>query len=119
MDTNTLLSVGAAVLAFIIMRQVLLSGAKRISGAEARKLVEGGALLVDVRTPHEFAQGKIKGSKNIPLQAIGNRLNDFGKTDQPIVLCCKSGSRSAMAARTLKGAGYTKLYNLGGWQNWG
>jgi rhodanese-related sulfurtransferase len=118
MDMNNLIAIAVGIVLIIIVRKVLMGGAPRVSGAEARKLVEEGAMLVDVRSPHEFASGKIKGSKNIPVQAISNRIAEFGPVDKPIVLCCQSGARSAMAARTLKGAGYKKLYNLGGWQNW-
>lgn len=118
MDVNLLVGiVGALVVAFFL-RPLLFRGAAAISGAEAKKLVKEGALLVDVRSPAEFAQGNIKGSKNIPLQELPKRLKDFGPANRTIVVCCQSGMRSSMAARALKRAGYARVFNLGGWQNW-
>ena len=89
-----------------------------ISSADARKLVAEGARLVDVRTPGEFAAGHVEGARNIPVSEISRRTKELGPTDRPIVLYCASGSRSAMAKRTLRGAGYSKVYNLGSMRNW-
>ena len=93
------------------------AGVKRISGAEAKQLVAKGALLVDVRTPAEFSQGKIMGSKNIPLQDLDRRYAELGSKERPVILCCASGARSAMAGRKLKAAGYD-VRNLGSFRNY-
>ncbi|HNM27966.1 MAG TPA: rhodanese-like domain-containing protein, partial [Saprospiraceae bacterium] len=53
--------------------------------------------VVDVRTPGEFAGGHVPGSVNIPLNLVPERLEDFRKMKQPIVLCCASGGRSGQA----------------------
>lgn len=74
-------------------------------------------LLVDVRTPDEFASGHIEGAVNIPLDALSSRLNEIPR-DQPVVVYCRSGSRSAQAARLLSGAGYTQVRDLGGITAW-
>ncbi|MDX2140203.1 MAG: rhodanese-like domain-containing protein [Chloroflexota bacterium] len=74
-------------------------------------------ILVDVRTPEEYAEGHIAGSVNIPLQGLENRLSEF-PTDRPIVVYCRSGNRSAQAATILQGAGFTPVYDLGGIIDW-
>lgn len=117
-DIQQLLIYAAVFIGFtVLIRTLMGAGVKRISGAEAKQLVAKGALLVDVRTPAEFSQGKIKGSKNIPLQQVEQRLKEFGATDRPVVVCCASGARSAMAGRKLKAAGYD-VRNLGSYRNY-
>lgn len=74
-------------------------------------------LLVDVRTPEEFATGHIAGAVNISLQSLPQRMDSLPK-DQPIVLYCRSGNRSNTAAQMLARAGYTQVYDLGGIIDW-
>jgi phage shock protein E len=74
-------------------------------------------LLIDVRTPEEFASGHIDGSVNIPVEEMHGRLDDI-PGDAPIVVYCRSGNRSAAAARILTDAGYAPVYDLGGIQDW-
>ncbi len=78
-------------------------------------------LLVDVRTPEEFAGGHIAGAVNIPLQSLAQRMDEIPQ-DEPAVLYCRSGNRSATAGKMLAQAGYTDVYDLGGiiaWQSQG
>jgi phage shock protein E len=89
----------------------------QIPGEEAKKLVSDGALLVDVRTDGEFAAGHLETAKNIPLHSLGGRLSELPK-NRSIVLYCQSGARSARAASILKGAGFEKVYDLGGMSRW-
>jgi rhodanese-related sulfurtransferase len=79
--------------------------------------VDSPHFLLDVRTPEEFAGGYIDGAVNISLQELADRLNDVPK-DQPVVLYCRSGNRSAQAADLLREAGYTQVYDLGGVIQW-
>lgn len=83
------------------------------------QFAEAGAehLLIDVRTPEEFAGGHIEGAVNIPVDALASRLSEV-PAGQPIVLYCRSGNRSATASRILVDAGYTGIYDLGGLQGW-
>lgn len=74
-------------------------------------------LLIDVRTPEEFASGHIDGAVNIPVDALQSRLNEV-PDDQPIVVYCRSGNRSATASQILSQAGYTHIYDLGGLNTW-
>lgn len=74
-------------------------------------------VLVDVRTPQEFASGHIAGAVNIPLQELPRQLDSLPK-DQPVVLYCRSGARSSTAAQMLARAGFTEIYDLGGIISW-
>ncbi|MFA9373892.1 MAG: rhodanese-like domain-containing protein [Poseidonibacter sp.] len=78
-------------------------------------LLEQGAKIIDVRTQGEFVLAKKDGSINIPLGLLENRINELDNT-KPIILCCASGSRSAMAKRTLKANGFENVHNVGTWK---
>jgi phage shock protein E len=82
--------------------------------ADFAALLAGGAQIVDVRTPGEYAGGHIPGSINVPLNTLGANMDKIRK-DKPAVLCCASGMRSAIACKQLKAAGYTEVYNGGSW----
>lgn len=69
-------------------------------------------LLIDVREEFEHQQHNIGGT-NIPLSEFQNRMHEIPK-DVPVVLYCRSGGRSAMAAQTLTQSGWTTVYNLQG-----
>lgn len=73
------------------------------------EIEKGDALLIDVRTPLEFAEGNIKGSINIPVETIASSDIDMDKT---LYLYCFSGARSERAAVFLKENGYN-AENLG------
>ncbi|MBZ0300324.1 MAG: rhodanese-like domain-containing protein [Anaerolineae bacterium] len=73
--------------------------------------------LLDVRTPEEFATGYITGATNISVQTLADRLSEVPK-DTPVVVYCRSGNRSAQAARILSDAGYSEIYDLGGVNSW-
>jgi rhodanese-related sulfurtransferase len=73
--------------------------------------------LIDVRTPEEFNDGHIPGSININVETLANRLDEI-PADMPIVVYCRSGNRSATAAKILVDAGFAPVYDLGGIQAW-
>lgn len=85
---------------------------------EARSMVSAGAMLLDVRSPSEYASGHLDGAVNIPVSDLGGRLAKLGKKDRPIVVYCRSGNRSGQAARILGAAGFTKVFDLGAMSNW-
>lgn len=89
-----------------------------IRSSEAHEMVSKGARLIDVRSPAEFATTHIDGARNIPVSEIGGRTKELRPLDRPIILYCASGTRSAMAARTLRSAGFSNVYNLGPMSNW-
>ena len=74
------------------------------------------AVIIDVRTPAEFADGHAKGSINIPLNAVANQLNKIKKYNKPVITCCRSGARSGTAANILNNNGIDSI-NGGPWQN--
>ncbi|MEQ9187548.1 MAG: rhodanese-like domain-containing protein [Cryomorphaceae bacterium] len=84
------------------------------SSAEVKKMLESGAVVIDVRTPSEFKAGHVPGSKNIPLNEIKGKVGALKKMGKPIVLCCQSGARSGQATGFLKAQGI-ECENGGGW----
>lgn len=73
-----------------------------------------GAIILDVRTPEEFKDGHIFGSKNIALQVLNNNIETIKKWNKPVIACCRSGMRSAQATSILKQNGI-ECINGGGW----
>lgn len=80
------------------------------------EFIEKEAVIIDVRTYEEFAGGHIKNSKNIPLQIIETKINDIKKLNKPVIVCCRSGMRSAQAHSILNRNGIESM-NGGGWQS--
>lgn len=74
-------------------------------------------ILIDVRTPQEFAEGHIAGAVNIPFDQISTRLDEI-PTNIDVVVYCQSGRRSAIAASTLVENNYSSIYDLGGIISW-
>ena len=96
-------------------------GYQKVSAEEAKQMMEGlpGYVLVDVRTEDEYAEAHIEGAVLIPVDAIGARAADElpGK-DTAVFVYCRSGVRSAQAAETLAGLGYTQVFDMGGINGW-
>lgn len=90
----------------------------RIDRATAHDLVAKGARLIDVRSPEEFATGALPGAVNLPVQVIAAIIQDHAQTEETIVLYCRSGARSDVAARLLRTAGFSRSYNMGGIGEW-
>jgi rhodanese-related sulfurtransferase len=91
-----------------------------VDGPTARRLVEQGARLVDVRAPDYYARGHIDGAINIPVAVVAERAAaGIGPAETPVVLYCRTGKGSAAAARTLARLGYSRVYDLGSYLNWG
>jgi len=88
----------------------------RIDGAQAKKLVADGALLLDVRSQEEFAEGHIDGAQNIPVNELPGKMATLS-ADKPIVVYCAVGGRAKVAAAELAAAGF-KVHNLGAMAAW-
>ena len=73
-----------------------------------------GAVLLDVRTPQEYREGHIPGSKNVPLQQLDKISSVIDNKDAPMFVYCHSGARSRQAASMLQHMGYTNVQNIGG-----
>ncbi len=78
--------------------------------------LKAGAVIIDVRTAHEYDQGRISQSVNIPVDKIAANFERIKAMKKPVVLCCASGMRSGMAAGTLRNKGLKDVYNGGSWQ---
>jgi rhodanese-related sulfurtransferase len=103
--------------AYLWMRYGLyLRGIKQLNADSARRLMdERQALLVDVREDSEYAAAHIPGSRHLPLSQIRRRLQELESYRQmPLVVSCRSGSRSARACIILKKHGFAEVYNLKG-----
>lgn len=94
-----------------ILKQLFGSSDQR----DLKPIINEGALLVDVRTPAEFAEGHVKGSVNIPLDLVPAKLSEF-KNQKNIVVFCRSGNRSSQAKAILEQNGFTNVINGGTWQ---
>ena len=73
-----------------------------------------GAILLDVRTPQEYREGHIPGSKNIPLQTIDKIRSVAENKDTALFVYCYSGGRSRQAVSMLQHMGYSNVQNIGG-----
>jgi rhodanese-related sulfurtransferase len=96
----------------------MLNFLKKLLGLDTPALTPDilkSATIIDVRTPAEFKSGKVKGSRNLPLANFSTQLATLKSEGKPVVVCCKSGTRSAMALRQLRSAGI-EGYNGGSWQ---
>ena len=94
---------------------------KQISQLDALKLMkeEKGCIILDVRRPDEYRPGHIPGAVNLPLETIGAEepalLPD---KSQMILVYCRSGQRSKMAAQKLADMGYENIIEFGGIMTW-
>jgi len=114
---NALLILAAGATVLLVLKVV--SGRRGdVRSEEARKLVAGGAWLLDVRTSREFAAGHLPGAVNIPLGDLERRMQSLGPKDRPIVAYCQSGQRSGFAKRLLTANGFTVVHNLGAMSSW-
>lgn len=69
--------------------------------------------LIDVREVEEYEGGHIEGAVNAPLSTLNETELPYAK-DDPIYIICRSGNRSAQAARLLNDRGYTEIYDVTG-----
>ena len=85
---------------------------------EVAEAQNAGAVVVDVRTPGEFAAGAIPGAINIPVDELRDRLDEIPDGDAPLVLHCGVGIRSHAALAALRSSGRTLLNLDGGYTTW-
>lgn len=100
----------------------MFRAAPRSKGTTTTKSTTGNdqiALILDVRTAEEFAEAHIPGARNIPVQELQRRHAELGDNrHQPIIVYCRSGARSALAARLLSQLGFTSVKDIGAMGNW-
>lgn len=109
------------ILAFLV--RSFLTGAKGVSPAEAVAMMNNqDAIVVDVRTGQEYETGHITNAVNIPLGVLADRISELADyKSRPIIVACRSGSRSATAASMFTRQGFETVLNLSGgvmaWSN--
>ena len=80
---------------------------------------ESGYIILDVRTPEEFADKHIPEAINIPNETIGtDEIPELPDKDQLILVYCRSGNRSKQASEKLAALGYTNIVEFGGINDW-
>ena len=99
---------------------------KNVSAAEFQALIKSktNAIILDVRTPNELAQGTIKNAQKIDFydENFKTELDKLDKS-KPVLIYCRSGRRSGIAMSTMRELGFSEVYNLQGgiieWSNAG
>ncbi len=93
-----------------------IRGIKEVNCTEAMQLINHkNALVLDVRESKEYDGGHVLNSKLISLGNLRDRVGELEKyRDQPIIVMCRSGNRSAMACAMLGKQGFSQVYNLAG-----
>jgi rhodanese-related sulfurtransferase len=99
---------------YFLLRRILLFVHGGSAMEDLMALKAAGAQIVDVRSPGEFVQGHVAGSRNIPLDQVQARLPEIDPS-RPVLLCCASGGRSGMAKLILDKAGFQQVHNAGSW----
>jgi len=96
------------------------SGGQAVGPTEAVRLMNQGAVLVDVRSQAEFDSGHILDARHVPQDEVAKAADTLKRfKEKVVVVCCESGMRSGAAARVLQAQGFTKVVNLrGGLQAW-
>jgi rhodanese-related sulfurtransferase len=89
-----------------------------VNVTEAHRLVEKGALLIDVDPPEVFGTAHLDGSINIPVEDLARRQEDIGPLGRRIVVYARKGRTSARAAHLLRSIGYHSVLNLGPMKRW-
>ncbi len=93
------------------------AGVSDVSQGQVVEMIEKGSppLILDVRTPEEYASGHVPHAINIPYDQIPSRLAELGaERDQEIIVYCESGRRAAKASETLEAAGFETIRHLEG-----
>lgn len=106
-------TISAIMAGFALLAAVSACRAGGTDAATVRAKIKAGALVVDVRTPAEFAAGAYPGATNIPLDQVEKRLADFGDHKRAIVVYCRSGNRSGQAKVILERNGFSDVTNGG------
>ena len=94
----------------------LIGGGNEIGTLDATRLMnQGTTLVLDVRDAAEYGTGHLPKARHIPLGELPKRIDEIAKyKEKPVLVTCRSGPRAGAAARLLKKAGFTTVYQLKG-----
>ena len=115
---------GSVVLALVVVftfeSRLRSTAHSAISSQDLIRLMNQGALVLDIRKPEEFAQGHVNGAKHLSSDQILTAGDNFKRfKDKPVVVYCDSGSLASAAVRQLNAQGFTKAFTLrGGFAGW-
>jgi rhodanese-related sulfurtransferase len=109
-----------AVLTIVIEMRERAKGSSLIAPTDAVRLLNSGAVVLDVRDLNEYDTGHIIDSRHIPAKEIGQRADTLKKyKEKPVLICCESGLASASVAKALRALGFNKVATLkGGLRSW-
>ncbi len=85
-------------------------------GSQLKSALKKGAIVVDVRTGTEYDRGHFPDAFNIPVDRIAVSVDRLKAAKRPIIVCCNTGDRSALAVQQLKSKGIKNVYNGGNWE---
>ena len=107
-----------AVVAFELRQRA--HSAASVSPTEAVRMMNDGAVLVDIRSVNQFKDGHIAGARNVPGDQVADGAKALEKfRDKTIITCCENGITSGAAARKLTEFGFKQVFNLrGGLAGW-
>ena len=100
-------------LAALVGLNLLYGRYNQVAVSQVRELMEKNAYFVDVREKNEYENGHLKGSVNIPLSELRDRMDEIPK-DVPVYVHCRSGQRSYNAVMALKNSGFNNIWNVSG-----
>jgi rhodanese-related sulfurtransferase len=112
-----LMAASAAVMVFEI--RLRSQGVMHVSAADAVRLINKGALVIDVRKPEEFEQGHIVNARNVPLERLQDDNAIHKQKNKILLAVCTDGRTAGRAAGHLRKAGYENAFSLkGGLAGW-
>jgi len=118
LGNHPLLAGAAGFMALVVLAYELRQrahAAAAVSPTDAVRMLNDGAVLIDVRSTNQFKDGHINGARNVPGDQIESGATSLEKyRDKALIVCCESGVTSGAAARKLTGLGYQRVYNLRG-----
>lgn len=99
-----------------LLAPTLQRGGSRVSLLQATQLLnQGKSVVLDIRSPEDFAAGHIRDARHIPLKELKSRISELDKfKSKSVIVVCSSGAQSARAASQLKSAGFGDVYSLDG-----
>lgn len=116
MDSSTWMIAVVALMALVFYKILRGYRSPRML-REAATAVGSGAAVVDVRTREEFSRGHHPGALNIPVQELSGVTAKLGDTERPVIVYCHSGNRSGLAAKILRDAGFSAIFDIGPYRN--
>jgi rhodanese-related sulfurtransferase len=109
-----------AVLGLVIEFRQRARGSNAVAPADAVRLANAGALLLDVRDSQEYEAGHIIEARSLPAADVGAKAETLKKyKEKPVIVYCETGAASGAVARTLRDGGFNKVMTLrGGLHSW-